>query len=325
MPAHDAPSLQEFPDQVLLMIRSYMHSLQEHVTFSLLCRATFKLYETQFWRFACMSSGWGIMSLSSEKKKKLLEDSADPALRNAVEWPWAGMARVVVADAPHFSKSPRPYARLELEETIFEERMERGLWKAMPQKYLEEHDDIPVVLGDKDLVKIHYTDRKGGFRFKPRISYDSKRAQSYYNELFDYPYLVNRFMTIPPVKSLIIDDGLNAAQVNALETKYKEFLANHRSRADNAGVDNSESGAVPGASPPRDAKERVYNKHGVTVGDVYSTLSKHKKQYTDDELLELIEWEHGALDAQFDFKGFTCVSDRTLVALWKYWTPQWWR
>ena len=64
--AMSATSILSLPRELLEKIRSHIHSLQAHVNFSLTCRGTYKLYDDQFWRFACITSGWGLRVATTE-------------------------------------------------------------------------------------------------------------------------------------------------------------------------------------------------------------------------------------------------------------------
>lgn len=90
------------PLEVLLFVRSHIHTLADHVHFSMTCRATYRLYDMDFWHFACATSGWGIRQLSVDNFSSLagMSDSA----REARLWPWAGLARIVVYDAHKFTR-----------------------------------------------------------------------------------------------------------------------------------------------------------------------------------------------------------------------------
>lgn len=89
-------TLLSLPREMLERVRSHMHSLQDHVNLSLTCRALKGLYDDHFWKFACISAGWGIIKPTA-KTKKAMESSG---LGEQVLW--AATARIVVKDAEIF-------------------------------------------------------------------------------------------------------------------------------------------------------------------------------------------------------------------------------
>ena len=52
-------TLLSLPNEMLLRVRSHLHSLQDHVYFARTCKTTQSLYNEDFFRFAVRSSGWG--------------------------------------------------------------------------------------------------------------------------------------------------------------------------------------------------------------------------------------------------------------------------
>lgn len=91
-------NLCELPKELLLKVRSHIHSLHDHVQFSLACKTTYNLYDDDFWRFACFTSGYSIKIKSPQATKAFnAAKEKDPAISI-----WAGLARVVVADEPTF-------------------------------------------------------------------------------------------------------------------------------------------------------------------------------------------------------------------------------
>lgn len=88
------------PKELLIKIRSYLFCLKDHVNFSLTCSHIFRMYTRRYWKFACISAGWGMSSLSAEKLAKLQNRSALYAQHRT--WPWRGLARIIVQDAPFF-------------------------------------------------------------------------------------------------------------------------------------------------------------------------------------------------------------------------------
>ena len=92
-----ATGLLALPHEMLARIKSHIHSLADHVHFSLTCRTLKDLYDDKFWKFACMSAGWGLLQTTA-KTTKAIEKSkfADKAEL------WGGLARLVVKDADRF-------------------------------------------------------------------------------------------------------------------------------------------------------------------------------------------------------------------------------
>ena len=97
---HCDTGLLALPKELLIKIRSNLHCLKDHVNFSLVCSSTFRLYSRQYWKFACISAGWGIRNLSPRRANKIKHKSK--AYRRHRTWPWGGLARIVVKDAPFF-------------------------------------------------------------------------------------------------------------------------------------------------------------------------------------------------------------------------------
>jgi hypothetical protein len=88
------------PKELLVKIRSHLHCLRDHVNFSLACSHVFRMYTRKYWKFACISSGWGMSNLSPNNLAKLQNRSARYAQHRI--WPWRGLARIIVKDAPLF-------------------------------------------------------------------------------------------------------------------------------------------------------------------------------------------------------------------------------
>lgn len=93
-------ALPSLPKELLHKIRSHIHSLHEHVQFSLTCKATYSLYDEDFWRFACTSSGWSLSAKIAERVHAQL-DAGDAASTPPL-CPWAALPRNVVADEKTF-------------------------------------------------------------------------------------------------------------------------------------------------------------------------------------------------------------------------------
>lgn len=98
------------PYEMHKRIKAHIHSLEDHVNFSLTCLTTKALYDDDFWKFACMSAGWGMLDLSGKTKAAI---AAHQAKGNAVQI-WAGLARVLTEDARNF----KDYACDELRDWI---------------------------------------------------------------------------------------------------------------------------------------------------------------------------------------------------------------
>lgn len=91
-------TLVNLPRELLIRIRYHIHSLSDHVNFSLTSRATSALYDKHFWEFACASAGYGMKIARPDQVHKL-------RYKQHRLWPWAGLARVIVKDRAFF----RPY------------------------------------------------------------------------------------------------------------------------------------------------------------------------------------------------------------------------
>lgn len=93
---NDRSLLCSLPREILLMIRSNLEYLTDHVHFSLTSRVLFNLYDAHYWQCACIASGYGITKLSKKKSARLEKLRSD---EKAVRLqPWAGLARVVSLD-----------------------------------------------------------------------------------------------------------------------------------------------------------------------------------------------------------------------------------
>ena len=90
-------SLLALPHEMLARIKSHLHSLADHVNFSLTCKTLKELYDDKFWRFACMSAGWGMLETTATAKKAIEKSG----LGDKVEL-FAGLARVLVKGAEVF-------------------------------------------------------------------------------------------------------------------------------------------------------------------------------------------------------------------------------
>jgi hypothetical protein len=87
------------PHEMLARIKSHIHSLADHVHFSLTCRTLKDLYDDKFWKFACMSAGWTMLQMTSKTKSAV---ASEQDKGKTVEL-WAGLARVLVEDACRFA------------------------------------------------------------------------------------------------------------------------------------------------------------------------------------------------------------------------------
>ena len=52
-------TLLSLPNEMLLRVRSHLHSLQDHVYFARTCKTAQGLYNEDFFKFAVQSAGWG--------------------------------------------------------------------------------------------------------------------------------------------------------------------------------------------------------------------------------------------------------------------------
>lgn len=100
MANHYDTGLLALPKEILVKVRSNLYCLKDYVNFSLTCTHIFRMYTRQYWKSACISAGWGITSLSLKNKAKLQHES--PRYQLHTTWPWGGLARIVVKDAPFF-------------------------------------------------------------------------------------------------------------------------------------------------------------------------------------------------------------------------------
>ena len=55
-------TLLSLPNEMLLRVRSHLHSLQDHVYFARTCKTTQSLYNEDFFEFAVQSAGWGLIA-----------------------------------------------------------------------------------------------------------------------------------------------------------------------------------------------------------------------------------------------------------------------
>lgn len=90
-----SPTLLTLPQELLFRIRYHIHSLSDHVNFSLTCRAIYGLYDNSFWEFACARAGFG-MKIQRPDQVHKLKNKQDQL------WPWAGLARIIAKDRTFF-------------------------------------------------------------------------------------------------------------------------------------------------------------------------------------------------------------------------------
>ena len=87
----------DLPDEMLLKVKSHIHTLEGHVYFSQTCRTFAGLYpdDEKFWQPAMILAGWGM-----PKRYKARLDKA------GIKAPWRALAFAVVKDAAHFRCFP---------------------------------------------------------------------------------------------------------------------------------------------------------------------------------------------------------------------------
>ena len=62
-------TLLSLPNEMLLRVRSHLHSLQDHVYFARACKTTQSLYNEDFFKFAVQGSGWGRTAVDQKAQR----------------------------------------------------------------------------------------------------------------------------------------------------------------------------------------------------------------------------------------------------------------
>ena len=199
--------LLSLPRELLTLVRTKIHTLRDHVNFSLACRATSDLYDESFWKFACIVSGWGIpldlqCSLAGERAKGV-------EIR-----PYTAIARAIIEDARSFrgdtvddyqkfalvksrlaSPSLRTKADPEHSQAIFENEINKPIkTRAWAPKEVKKHGIKLKTFPD------HTHGGAGGFNLMIGGPADE-------DDIMSHPYLAYRFLTIPPIKKAFVSSG----------------------------------------------------------------------------------------------------------------------
>lgn len=183
-------TLLSLPNEMLLRVRSHLHSLQDHVYFARTCKTAHGLYNEDFFKFAVRSAGWSLIAGAQVDATT-----------------WQKLASTLVANARLF-REYGDVSRWTQQEAIFEGQLVKVLDSAAVERG-KIHLSIEILDASFRVTDVH---TPGCFvMYNYRIAApDSSQGQADREpklvKVLDHPYLANRFLTYPRVSHIELQD-----------------------------------------------------------------------------------------------------------------------